>query len=281
MEYLDGKKWNGKGYNKNNKVIYVLKNGKGNHIKKYDFNGKLKFEGQFLDGKKNGKGKEFYNNDKGTLKFKGEYLNGKKWNGIGYDNKGNKVYTLINGEGYIKYYEDDIDGSLVFEGEYKNGEKNGKGKDYFNGFLIFEGEYLNGKKNGKGKIYDTKREFYKLTEYYDNQYLSYEGEFLNDKKNGKGIEYDYNGLKRYEGEYLNGVINGKGKEIIKIGGEINTYEGEFLNGVKHGKAKVYDYNNNLLFEGEYLNGEKWKGIIREYDNDKLIIEREYNKTIFY
>ena len=37
-------------------------------------NGKLKFEGEYLNGYKNGNIKEFYEN--GILKFEGEYLNG-------------------------------------------------------------------------------------------------------------------------------------------------------------------------------------------------------------
>ena len=41
-----------------------------------------------MNGKRNGKGKEYYKN--GELIFEGEYLNGKRWNGKGkeYDNKG-------------------------------------------------------------------------------------------------------------------------------------------------------------------------------------------------
>ena len=43
-------------------------------FKKYYDNGKLIFEGDYLNG--NGKGKEYYKN--GKLKFEGEYLNGTK-----------------------------------------------------------------------------------------------------------------------------------------------------------------------------------------------------------
>ena len=60
----------------------------------------MKFEGEYLNGQKNGKGKEY---DNGKLIFEGEYLNGKIWNGIG------KEY----------YYN----GKLKFEGEYLNGQK--------------------------------------------------------------------------------------------------------------------------------------------------------------
>ena len=127
--YLNGKRWNGKGFDVNNNLIYELKDGKG-YIKEYDSHGELKFEGEYLNGKRNGKGKEYNNN--GKLIFEGEYLNGKR-NGKG------KQYNNYNGE-------------LEYEGEYINGERNGKGKEYnYDGKLLFEGEYLNGKKwNGKG-----------------------------------------------------------------------------------------------------------------------------------
>ena len=41
---------------------------------------------------KNGRGKEYYDNDK--IQFKGEYLYGKRWNGKGYDYNGNKIYEI-------------------------------------------------------------------------------------------------------------------------------------------------------------------------------------------
>ena len=54
-----------------------MKDGKG-FIKEYDEDDKLRFEGEYLNGQKNGKGKE-YDYD-GTLRFEGEYLNdSKKW----------------------------------------------------------------------------------------------------------------------------------------------------------------------------------------------------------
>ena len=86
------------------------------------------FEGEYINFKRNGKGKKF--NYNGDLEFEGEYLNGKR-----------------NGKGR-EYYNN---GNLEFEGEYLNGERNGKGREYYsNGNLEFEGEYLNGKRwNGK------------------------------------------------------------------------------------------------------------------------------------
>ena len=60
------------------------RNGKG---KEYYFsNGKLKFEGEYLNGERNGNGKEYNYNCK--LEFEGEYINGKRWNGKGFKKNG-------------------------------------------------------------------------------------------------------------------------------------------------------------------------------------------------
>ena len=56
-------------------IIYELSNGKG-YIKEYDGNDELLFEGEYLNGKRNGKGKEY--DEDGKLRFEGEYLKGKR-----------------------------------------------------------------------------------------------------------------------------------------------------------------------------------------------------------
>jgi len=68
-------------YDSNNYNFYILKEGKG-YVKEY-YDGKLIFEGEYLDGDKNGKVKE-YNVYNGKLEFEGEYLKGKR-NGKGKD----------------------------------------------------------------------------------------------------------------------------------------------------------------------------------------------------
>ena len=187
---------NGKGYVKeycdNSTMIFVgeylngLKNGKG---KQYYSNGELMYEGEFKNGFRNGKGKEYYIGNlffegeylysyyiKGKfyvnkkLEYEGEFLYYKKWNGIGYDEKGNKIYELKNGNGKVIEYH--ADGDLGFEGEYLNGKRSGKGKEYYpnNQLVHYEGEFLNGLKNGIGK------------EYNDNNEVIFEGEYLNGER---------------------------------------------------------------------------------------------------
>ena len=110
----------------------------------YDSNCYLSFEGELLNGYKHGKGKEY---NEGKLLFEGEYLNGKRWNGkiTDYDFYGNLIFEseILEGNGKGKEY---YNGELLFEGEYLNGERwNGKVKEYNeNGLLIFEGEIKNG-----------------------------------------------------------------------------------------------------------------------------------------
>ena len=90
------------------------RNGKG---KEYNYDGNLIFEGEYLNGKRKGKGKEYYKDNK--IKFEGEFKDGLRWNGKGYDNHNNIVYELKNGKGYVKeYYEE----KLIFEGVYLNRE---------------------------------------------------------------------------------------------------------------------------------------------------------------
>ena len=61
----------------------------------------LIFEGNFINGLENGRGKEY---DGVRINFDGDYLNGKRWNGKGkeFDKKGNLTFDgkYING---IKY----------------------------------------------------------------------------------------------------------------------------------------------------------------------------------
>ena len=81
-----------------------MNNGSGKG-KEYDLLGELKFEGDYVNGKKNGKGKEYAN---GHLVFEGEFLNGNR-----------------HGKGKNYYYAND---HIEFEGEYLNGVRlNGKG----------------------------------------------------------------------------------------------------------------------------------------------------------
>ena len=136
-EYLFKKKWNGKIYDYNGDVVSELNNGNG-IIEDNKNNEKIRiFIGENLDKKmqsKNVKGIELDYN--GRLLFKGEYLNGKKWKG-----KIKKYYKdelIFEGEcfdGKIQSAKGKINCSgwyIIFEGKYINKEINGYIKIYNN-----------------------------------------------------------------------------------------------------------------------------------------------------
>ncbi len=85
---MNGKRVNGKGSNKNGKVI-------------------LKIE-------RNGKGKEFFYN--GKLKFEEDHFYGRKFNGKGYDLEGKEIFEIKYGNGHLKEYNKI--GNLLFECKY-------------------------------------------------------------------------------------------------------------------------------------------------------------------
>ena len=326
-EYKNGIKWNGKGYDISGQLIYELKNGKGyikefyvtgvcyfegEYIngkrngkgKEYNYKGDIIFEGEYINGKRNGKGKEYnyygnlifegeYINNykrkgkeyiKGKLYFKGEYLFNKKWTGKTYDENGNIIYEINNGNGISREYLND---NLIFEGEYINGKRNGKGKQYSNNKLYFEGEFFDGNRlNGK--------------EYNYKGNLIFEGKFKNKERwNGKSKEYDNKNNLIFEGEIKEGKRwNGKGKEYMSImsnklhisslllehlkdkvklkinlnqeKNKIIIFEGEYYKGKKW-NGKFYEYLYNKIFEGEIYKGKKWNGKEIEYNSNYDLI----------
>ena len=181
----------------------------------------LIFEGEYINGKKAGKGKEY--DDEGNLIFDGVYLNGKKYTGNGYDGNGNLVLNLNEGKGE-EYFNNK---QIKFEGEYFDGRKwSGKGYN-FDGNEVFE------IKNGKGKV----------LEYYNNGILKYEGEYFNGKRNFKGIDYDNKDYFKFEGEYLNGKhVNGNGYDCDR----------NLIFTLKDGFRKDYYNNGKIKFSGEHL-----------------------------
>ena len=68
---------------------------------------------------------------------------------------------------------------------------------------------------------------------------------------------------------------GKGKEYYK--NEI-VFEGEYLNGRRwDGYGKEYNNFGHLVFEGKYNKGEKIVGKVKEFDDGKIVNEKENKK----
>ena len=144
--YLNGKKWNGKEYDKNNNIIYELNYGKGYATKKIHKLNKTIYEGEYLKGKKHGKGRELTLYGIYDCIYEGEYLDGKKWNG--------KIYSENNFEKFREKYNENICICKILKGnasKYVN--DNSQSSSSF--VLRYEGEFENGEYHGKGVKYNS------------------------------------------------------------------------------------------------------------------------------
>ena len=258
-------RYKGKEYDKEGKIIFegeYLDNKKWNgKIKEYYIN-KLIFEGVYLYGHRY-KGKEYHN---GKLEYEGEYLFDRKWDGKEYDENGNIINEIKNGMGTVKEY--DKNDKLIYQGEYLNGQIWKDKKIYYysyyinnkkeneNDYLQIEEDYLNRKANPK-----------LIVKIFINNVLKFVGDYLNEKKDenhlysnrfgfnkvfftGEGKEYFNNGKLYFEGEYLKGN---------KWNGKIYSLENNKISEIKNGTieyTKEYDIEGDLEFEGTYVNGVK-------------------------
>ena len=267
-------------------VLNGLKHGKG---KIYNINGSIKYEGDFVNGKREGYGKFIWEDGEYYI---GQWMNNLKYGkGIIYYKNGgikldcNWVNDMPEGNGKCIWK----DGNYYI-GQFKNGLRNNKGKIYYkNGNIKYEGDFANGKPEGYGKCIWGNGNYYigqfknglingsgKI--YYKNGNIKYEGDLVDGKpegygkyidengeyyigqyKNGltcgKGILYYKNGNIKYDGEFYNDKREGLGKFIWEDG---EYYVGEFKNGLSNGKGKMFYKNGNVKYEGDFVDG-KYKG----------------------
>ena len=113
-----------------------------------DYENNYKYDGDWLMGKKNGRGVLEFTD--GT-KYEGDFKN-----------------DLYDGNGIIKF-----NNGNVYEGEFVEGNIKGKGKFVWNDGKKYDGDYEDFMKNGFGKF------FWKEKKYY-------EGQWLNNKQHGQG-----------------------------------------------------------------------------------------------
>ncbi len=124
------------------------------------------YEGEWVSGKRSGKGKGVSNNGN---KYVGDWLND-NFHGYG-------VLTFAAGDEY--------------KGNFQNGYFNGKGTYTWSNGDRHDGLYSDGKSNGYG------------TYYYKNG-RKYVGNFVNSRFDGHGVMYDSGGRVIYSGAWVNG-----------------------------------------------------------------------------
>ena len=194
------------------------------------------FDGQMLDGKRNGKGRmvwasgQSYDGDwrddvpvgEGTMVF----VNGDRYQGRVRDG-------IPEGRGKKQFANGD-----TYEGQFNNGIADGEGAHTQKDGSRYAGQWKAGIKSGRGK-------------YAWASGQSYEGEWVDDKPEGKGILIFANG-DRYEGPVSNGLPQGKG---VKTYASQDRYEGGFAQGEAQGEGH-YRWRNGDAYTGSWQKGKK-------------------------
>jgi hypothetical protein len=154
-----------------------------------------KYEGQFLNGKKDGFGKLTYARDDQRVYYIGEFKDDKR-----------------HGNGKLEWR----DGS-VYEGEFEDDLMSGNGTIVLSWGAKYEGHF-NGKNNGFGKY------TYASDDFLDRDY--YTGEWKDDLYDGKGKLVWKNGT-TYDGEWQQNLRHGFGTLLDSDGAII--FQGQWEN----------------------------------------------------
>jgi hypothetical protein len=209
------------------------------HIETHKF-----YEGEWLDGKRDGFGKLKWND--GSI-YIGQFINDKA--------KGFGKLTHADGDVYLGSWEEDRahgvgkyinNRGASYEGFWGYDKQNGYGNEIWPKGSNFEGEYVDGAKHGIG-----------ILNLEDNAY--YKGQFRDNDINGIGTFYFKDGRK-YEGEWKFNKMFGYGVLTWPDG---KYFEGFFINDKKEGfgvyfaLSKVYiGYWKNSKLDGEVILIEK-------------------------
>ena len=203
-------------------------------FKRIEIDGDL-FEGYFLNGKKNGRGKYIWAN--GNV-YDGNWVDGKctgkgriSWSsGASFDGewKDNQM-----SEGKYSF----ADGS-VYEGSFKNGKYDGYGKRIYKDGEKYEGQWHDDKKHGHGTCTWANGD-------------TYEGDWKDGKKHGRGT-YTWADGTYYEGEFADGNFNGFGKKVYSSG---DVYEGQWKDDKRTGHG-TYTWTNGDTYEGDWKDGKR-------------------------
>lgn len=194
------------------------------------------FDGQMLDGKRNGKGRMVW-------------ASGQTYDGDWRDD-------VATGEGALSYVNGDR-----YQGQVKDGTPEGRGKKQFANGDAYEGQFAKGIADGEGT--HAQKDGSRYTGQWKagrksgrGKYVwasgqSYEGEWVDDRPEGRGILAFANG-DRYEGQVSDGLPQGKG---VKTYASQDRYEGDFAQGEPQGQG-LYRSNNGDVYAGSWQKGKK-------------------------
>ena len=232
------------------------------HAKEYYEDGTtLKFEGNYIQGKKEGEGSVYYPN--GKMQYKGGFKEGRP-------------------HGYGKHYYRDFfggkyGGCVKYEGGYVQGQMEGEGSFYFpNGKLLYKGNFKDGKplnfvsqsqsKPKEGKQQSTPTPLHSsssifsttyTSQYHTNGNLAFTGYVTADGvRYGYGKGYNEDGILVYDGHWKNNQFEGKGSAYY-VNGSLE-YNGMWKDDQPHGYGAHYNDDGTLICQGQWTHGQSHK-----------------------
>ena len=254
LEYTGGARYVGE-YKEDKDKNQIL-HGKGEYISQA-----FRYNGEFRDGKKQGKGIYVWaNGDKFNGDFAGDQVSGKgRWEFSSGDvYEGDVVNAVMVGKGVLVAKNGD-----KYDGLFAEGKPHGKGFYAFANGDRYEGSMAAGKMSGSG-VYTTKS---------GDKFMV---PFVDGVANGQGT-YEFSNGDRYVGEIKIGILTGKGEYFHSDG---QRSEGNYINGLLNGPGKFY-YSNGSWFEGVFEGGlKRAKGTMIQKDGSKRAAEMNDGVTTF-
>ena len=196
-------------------------------------------DGCWVDGKRDGVWRWWYDNDQHTLRSEGHYVDGKEdgtwrwWYSNDQQTTGSLRHTLES------------------EGHYVNGKLDGVRREWYNNdqhTLKSERNYVDGKLNGTWRWW------------YNNDQHTLESEeyYVAGKLDGVRREWydnDQHTL-RYEKHYVDGKVNGVWREWYNNDQHTLKFEEHYVDGKRHGRWLEFDLNGNITSDDVYINDVK-------------------------
>jgi len=259
--------WESVGERKEGRIVNEQIEGYG----MYMIAGKKYKEGMFKNGKLDGYGIEYYRGGK-YLFYTGEWSEGKKC--------GKGTQYFINGKGKGVDYENHY---KFYEGEWREDKKHGQGKEFYeNGNVFYSGSWAHGEADGHGVEYylSTHKKYEgewrwsnrsgSGTEFYDfTGNRKYHGGWAFGVYHGPGTFWTPSGDK-LTGTFVDSSIF-SGSVLFTNGdlyvGEIVFQSGRF---VLEGKGRM-KYNNMQVYEGSWTNNNPHgQGTLKLLDGGKYV-----------
>jgi hypothetical protein len=197
------------------------------------------YEGELVDGKREGRGICLYSN---SNLYEGEWRRDKE-HGYGKLMTSDRRQIIYEGEwergkiqGNGTYYygsSNPANPGSRYIGEFRESLRNGTGRYYLEGGAVYDGQWRDGMMNGRG-----------VFTWPDNSV--YDGEWKDGKRNGQGLLRSADGFV-YDGQWVNNAMEGKGLAIYPSG---QRYEGSWNNGRREGRGTMH-FVEGAVYEGRF------------------------------